>query len=965
MSNHFYIPLFLLLSSFGAWAQNPVFRVINNLNGLSSNSIYDIKQDNRGFVWIAHNKGLSRYDGRSMVNFKNGAAKGKALSNILFEQGRVWCQDFSGNFYYTQSDSLVKEQRFGSSGYFGVAMFDTQHQFINTIKDTLHILDIKHNTKRKIPLYHGFINFLLDTKQEIEVFSGGKLLDLNGNVLKEETKSNIADIFFVNKIKDKYYGISKEKHPYITPLFTQKNYKSTLKKGLFIQAVHTLENEIWVCTSTGAYCFDENFEPKYGGFCFFEGTSISKVICDKEGNYWFSTLNRGLYFVTDLNVRLYNYQNSAITSLAINEMGNELLVGTEKNELLSFGRDKSFFRRFQGETTHEILGIKRQDNTTFCLSEKLYALDKKYHSDWSKKLGIKDFTFINEKLLGVAFSTGITLITVDNKKGFVPKWLRSEKDKWEEASPHYSLILGERGRAVCLDERDSTFYAATSKGLYYFSPKGKGRILLNGSDVFATEIKVIDNEVCIATFDKGLLRIKNNQTIEPFLSIKEGLFSDVVYHFQKKGTKFWLIEDGMLQSYDLLTQKICNYSFNDGLPRAEIRGIEIYQGKVYLATTEGLVVFDESLNTQNNTAPNIAITSIKANDNELGITNNFSLEATQNNVDIFFSILSYRGEGNISIRYNINNGTWLPMQQDARVLSLSALSPGTYTIQLHATNEDGVSTQQPLLFTFTIATPWYKRWYVLGIVIGVLLLLMYQYFKRRINLIEKNNALVAEKLQLEQEVHKSVLASIKSQMNPHFLFNALNTIQAYIYTNDKENASIYLGKFSDLTRSILDMSNKERIPLSEEVRALRLYLDLEKLRFEDTLNYEIKIDEDIDENWIHIPSMLIQPYLENAIKHGLLHKKNERKVTIEFQKQDHKLCVIIDDNGVGRKRAAELNILKNKQQHAGFALTANQKRLDILNYDTKRQIVMNITDKIDEFGNPTGTRVTILIPFEK
>jgi LytS/YehU family sensor histidine kinase len=157
-----------------------------------------------------------------------------------------------------------------------------------------------------------------------------------------------------------------------------------------------------------------------------------------------------------------------------------------------------------------------------------------------------------------------------------------------------------------------------------------------------------------------------------------------------------------------------------------------------------------------------------------------------------------------------------------------------------------------------------------------------------------------------------MLASIKSQMNPHFLFNALNTIQAYIYTNDKENASVYLGKFSELTRRILEMSNKDCVPLSEEIKSLSLYLELEKIRFEDLLHYTFEVDPALQPDFVYIPSMLIQPYVENAIKHGLLHKKDDRQLWIKFIKERDCLMVIIDDNGIGRKRSAQLKRLKEK-----------------------------------------------------
>jgi sensor histidine kinase YesM len=291
------------------------------------------------------------------------------------------------------------------------------------------------------------------------------------------------------------------------------------------------------------------------------------------------------------------------------------------------------------------------------------------------------------------------------------------------------------------------------------------------------------------------------------------------------------------------------------------------------------------------------------------------------------------------------------------------LSYGNYKIQIKAFNHDKIACVKPIVLNFKISTPWYLHWLTILFAISTVLFLIYKYYSNRIANIKKNNKLQEEKLQLEKEVQNSKLASIKSQMNPHFLYNALNTIQSYIYSSDKENASIYLGKFSDLTRSILDMSNKETVTLNEEIKALELYLDLEKLRFEDTLNYTIAIEDNVDTEWIHIPSMLIQPYVENAIKHGLLHKSKNRILSLSFKIEDNALHVTIDDNGIGREKSMELNKQKNKQ-HTSFALDANKKRLEILNHGISSNIVLKITDKINENNFSLGTKVELFIPIK-
>ncbi|HEY8365573.1 MAG TPA: histidine kinase, partial [Bacteroidia bacterium] len=207
----------------------------------------------------------------------------------------------------------------------------------------------------------------------------------------------------------------------------------------------------------------------------------------------------------------------------------------------------------------------------------------------------------------------------------------------------------------------------------------------------------------------------------------------------------------------------------------------------------------------------------------------------------------------------------------------------------------------------------------------------------------------------------SILASCKSQMNPHFFYNALNTIQAYIFVNDKKKASNYLSKFSKLTRLILEMSERENISLREELEALKLYLDLEKMRFSDSFEYEIKVSSDIVQDSVEFPPMLLQPYVENAVKHGLLHKQGEKSINIKFARKEDILIVEIEDNGIGRKRSAELNAIKNKK-HQSFSTQANEKRLEILNEGRKAKIAVEYVDKLSNEGNPLGTLVRLYIP---
>lgn len=225
--------------------------------------------------------------------------------------------------------------------------------------------------------------------------------------------------------------------------------------------------------------------------------------------------------------------------------------------------------------------------------------------------------------------------------------------------------------------------------------------------------------------------------------------------------------------------------------------------------------------------------------------------------------------------------------------------------------------------------------------------------------LNERNKLLQQKNENEQKYFESALRAIRSQMNPHFFYNALNTIQSFIYNRDNKNASELLSKFSKLTRLVLDMSNKEQITLTEETEALQLYLDIERVRFNKEITFNINTRLIRSPELICLPPMLIQPHVENAFKHGLLHKKGEKKLDILFELKGAVLKVVIDDNGIGRKASAEMNQKKNSR-HQSFSTIANLERIEILNRKNL-QARLNIIDKYNEHQQPVGTKVEINI----
>jgi LytS/YehU family sensor histidine kinase len=246
------------------------------------------------------------------------------------------------------------------------------------------------------------------------------------------------------------------------------------------------------------------------------------------------------------------------------------------------------------------------------------------------------------------------------------------------------------------------------------------------------------------------------------------------------------------------------------------------------------------------------------------------------------------------------------------------------------------------------------------------LLLAGVYFVFRYNTyrINKRNKMLNEKAGLESDVRASQLSALKVQMNPHFIFNALNSIQEFILTNEKKLANTYLGKFSDLMRITLDLSQEEYVHLNEELRALNLYLELENLRFSNEIECTVDTGNIQSPGKILIPPMLLQPFVENAIKHGLLHKKGVKKlfVSLSVEPEVKLLHCIIADNGIGRKKSGKLKKF-HPQKHKSFATSATAKRLELLNTGNKQKIRVVYIDLESTTSDALGTRVELSIPY--
>lgn len=338
-----------------------------------------------------------------------------------------------------------------------------------------------------------------------------------------------------------------------------------------------------------------------------------------------------------------------------------------------------------------------------------------------------------------------------------------------------------------------------------------------------------------------------------------------------------------------------------------------------------------------------------------------NLKHYENDLEIQLRGVSTRSRGHINFKYRLGGlMDDFDMNANGSTIRFRALPPGNYSLEVFAVDANGTQSAEPLQLQFSIAKPWYVTWPFYLAMALLLVAIVSVVFLLRIRYIKQQNQQQLQHVKLMEDLRSSQLTALRAQMNPHFMFNVLNSIQGLFTLGKTEKANEVLSRFSDLMRSILDVSDQNTITLDKEMELISLYLELEAVRFGDDFQYKIEVADMIDTKKVEVPSLLIQPYVENAVKHGLLHKKGGKKLSVSLSllENESMLEVKIDDNGVGREKAGELRSKKDRS----FANEASSSRLNLLNVENIHKIGVEIIDKKNEAGEATGTVVFLRIP---
>ncbi|HEY1038829.1 MAG TPA: histidine kinase, partial [Bacteroidia bacterium] len=442
------------------------------------------------------------------------------------------------------------------------------------------------------------------------------------------------------------------------------------------------------------------------------------------------------------------------------------------------------------------------------------------------------------------------------------------------------------------------------------------------------------------------------------IGVKDGLIGNVCEKIIIDGDRCWVSSNKGLSCVTYSGFKkydIVNYHLKDLGTPSLIQDYFIKDSVLYFAS--GCMVYTYPLKEQRLHPVPFYVYKLEVNGKMVPIKNNLEFGYEESNIRVHFGALYYNLSGVVKYRYKLlpNDAAWTYTTESS--VLFPSLSPGSYSLLLQAQRNDGSWIECKDVVNFSIQKPFWLQWWCLSlfVVLGVSMVtgISYFFYSRKLR-----RELIQTKIRTR--LYSLEMRAVKAQMNPHFIFNSLNSIQHFILAEENENAYKYLSKFSKLVRKLIESNQSENLMLETEVEILTKYLEIESMRFKDAFTYEVKVDPSIN-RMKKIPHMMIQPFVENAIWHGLLNKKGERSLIIHFsQLSENSIECRIEDNGIGINKAKES--IKGNVKEKSLALDFIQERLMLFSRTMGFSFKLSVRDKSDIDPSQTGTEVLITLP---
>jgi ligand-binding sensor domain-containing protein len=979
------ILVFLLsvLTHANLFSQEPSIKTYNIAKGLPSNECYRVIQDQKGYIWIASDGGLSRYNGYTFQNFtiKDGLPDNVIIHLLEDSKGRIWIIGLNSRVAYFENEAFCPAKELN----FFLQQHTKKAQILSASINAADELELGFDTFYSYLITYSVIEKKIVEEKKIEpncyYIKTAGLNNIAYGFNNGTYKGNIQVILEQENAKKIVINISLAHRPIIARylkldenlfllsmdntvfMIKGQNFCELLKLNTNILSLYKDHaNRIWVLSQNdGAYIFNQSTIAQEQPRHFFHDYSLSSIIEDNEYNYWISSLNEGVYQLPDFDIIHYKIKgqdrNSKMNVVA--KYNSTIYTGGHSDKIYGIDKESGLVKRFDLPNKNtEVIDMLVEKKSLVIAGLSSYIIDSStygYNIREIRPINVDAGTLyasyldvgrINQNDVLCGYSKVCSRIDMRTAKttGFglpLPPSLINNM---------YSDTINKRIYLACLD------------GLYY-TPDTFHSYKKIQDNLVATRINHIlkkGNLFILSTKEKGLVFWDEKKAWS--ISTKEGLLSNECRKamLDKQGN-IWVTTNKGISKIEMTTDgkfEINNLTANEGLLNGDVNNFNIIDNEVWIPNESGLTKFNADIPVKNTILPPIYITTI-AVDDSLYTLNSFSEISYQHNYIKFnYNGLSYKSNGELLYEYRLTglDSSW--KKTKSTQVQFTRLGAGEYVFEVRAIKNNHLKSAQAATFKFIIYPPWYKTWWFLSLSILTTASVMYLFFWIRFKRLKTREE---EKTRLVTLVTETEIKALRAQTNPHFIFNALNSIRLFVLKNKSDQAQFYLMRFARLMRDVLENSEHDVINLDKEFSVLETYMELELLRFGGKYKFEIDIPEDVLNANIQIPPLLLQPVIENAIWHGLMPLEDrEGFLLLKASKNANRVTITVEDNGIGRKRSAEIKMgLESHKTSKGIFMTKN--RIDLYNSKHAEKIRIVTTDLIDDNHNPIGTRVEIII----
>ena len=1013
LSLYGFISLFLLSFSFLP-AQQFSLQTYSVEAGLAQSQVYSMLEDSRGNLWFGtRGGGISRFDGISFHNYsvQNGLANNFIRSIIEDSKGNLWVATDAGVSIYDGERFSLFEPMSNHAVHSILQLSENEFWFGTDFG--IEILSPNGSKKQSLTEAEGLVNatvYTLNQDSQGNIWAGtkrglsicfpetdsatGYLIrnytypnGLTGNQISSVTESKTGKIWVTSYGGGAYFfDPSKFKLEERRPF--RRLQGSGFDESIVFCSTEDQEGNVWLGTlKSGACRFDGEF---YTWFTEEEGmfsNHVRSILEDSWGNIWIGTSGGGVSkFSGDQFVHFttrHGLPKNRVYTVVEDTLGN-IWMGTSGGGVNRYdGEQFDHFKAEDGFTDRVVKCSFKDDQGNLWFGTEgagAFKFDGTYFTQYLSENGlcnnwVKDI--IQDRNCNIWFaSAGGGVCRLDS--GGFTNFRRADG------------LASDRTSVLIEDQQENIWVGTVGGGLTRISNDSTLQSWADETGVCSPSIRSFsmdESGILWMGTSNGLTRFDPSQAKIQFTCITtaDGLASNNIYlTVFDEASNLWVGSEKGVDQIEFNVEgnirQIRHFGYMEGFT-----GIETCQraarkdsrGNIWFGTINGLTRHNPVEHLGNSRPPNTHITLVRlfyerldatqyadSLTNWYGLPINLKLPYNQNHLGFEYIGINHKNPEKVRYKWMLEGyETAFSPPSTRREFSYSNLEPGSYTFKVMASNEDGVWNTEPATFSFTISPPVWGTWWFRIITAVLTLLIGIIWYRWRIRRLQHKNDEKNRQIQMEKNIIELEQKALRLQMNPHFIFNALNSIKGCIAMNDTALARRHLVNFARLMRLTLDNSRESWIALDKEAKTLELYLELEKLSKNDKFDYAIVIDPKINAESDTIPPMLVQPFVENAVIHGISSLPSGGMITIEFKHRENHVVCCVTDNGIGREKAA----LKNKSRdkfHKSTGIAVTKERLKIMEEASGPTFTVTFFDLKESIDGQTGTRVEITLPIK-